>query len=692
MQVIFIPEKGGFAKEACVELKKVENLPKKHSDHHMRSFSIWLLLLVHLGVRGSFAQTSPKQDSLLAILAKTPSDSAKVQLLLDIAKLYHTAPEARPWIDKAMALSRTANYQLGIANCLTNYNNYLYIEGKYDEVLKNCAIGIRIARPLKAHKTLGVLYNYIANIHNAKGEQRQALAAYQNALNEINQAVVPAFFPITIEGNIVKLYIDLREYKKALTYGLQAIEQAEKTGSTDAAGYISQHVGTAYLVLKQIPRSRFYFEKSLKIAHQTNDPHLIASVLSNLGEIYSQEGNAPKALAYYDQSLRIARANQDSEIEMWNLHGIAQEHYWKKEWQQAYDVTQQARQIAEKNQYKEYLTNFYLLLSDIEIGRGRLREGDAWRQKWHDLRTSISNETVLRATQELETRYQTAKKIAQINVLQQEQQIQQLSLRQKNLLIYSLAVLLVLAGVLGFLYYRYARQKQRLAQQENQLNEQKIIQLEQEKQLSAVDGMLRGQEEERSRLARDLHDGLGGMLSGIKSSLTGMSGNQIIPEESALAFGRVIDTLDSSIQELRRVARNMMPEALVRFGLKDALQDYVDYLNRSGGQAIDYQTFGLDERLPQATEIIIFRIVQELLNNVQKHANATQTLVQLIRDGSRFNLTVEDNGKGFDTSQLANEQGIGWLNIQSRVDYLNGTLDVTSAPGKGTSVTIEFIV
>ena len=658
----------------------------------MRSSFIWLLVLLPFVARISVAQTSQKRDSLLIVLQKTPSDSAKVQVLLDIAKLYHAAPEALPWIDKAMALSRTANYQLGIANCLTNYNNYLYLEGKYDEVLKNCETGIRIARPLNAHKTLGVLYNYIANIHNAKGEQRQALINYQHALDEINQAVVPPFFPITIEGNIVKLYIDLRQYQKALTHGLQAIAQAEKTGSTNAAGYISQRLGTIYQVLKQPQKSRYYYEKSLKIAQQIEDPHLLASVLSNLGESFSNEGNPTKALDYYDQSLQIARANQDSEIEMWDLHGIALEHYWKKEWQEAYDVTQQARQIAEKNQYNEYLTNFYLLLSDIEIGRGRLRDGDFWRQKWQDLRTSISNETVLRATQELETQYQTAKKNDQIKALQQEQQIQHLSLRQKNLLIYGLLTLLILAGILGFVYYRYTQQKQRLAQQESQLKEQKIKQLEQEKQLSAVDGMLRGQEEERSRLARDLHDGLGGMLSSIKFSLTAMSGNQILPEQSALAFGRVIDTLDSSIQELRRVARNMMPEALVRFGLKDALQDYVDYLNRSGGQLIDYQTFGLDERLPQATEIIIFRIVQELLNNVQKHAVATQTLVQLIRDGSRFNLTVEDNGKGFDTSRLVTEQGIGWLNIKSRVDYLNGTLDVASAPGKGTSVTIEFTV
>lgn len=658
----------------------------------MRRLLLFLVLLTSPTVLPKAAPPNPARDSLLTLLGKARTDSARVQLLLDIGKLYYTARESRPWIDKAMALSQRANYPVGIANCLANYNYYLYIEGKYDEVLKNCETAIRIVQPRGVHKTLGVLYNYIGNVYNAKGEQRTALANYLKALNEVSQAVVPPHFPITIEGNIVKLYSDLREFDKALAYGLRVIKRAEKVGAINAAGYNCQRVGSVYVALNQYAKARSYFQKGLNMARQTQDPYLEASLLANLADIFSHYGDVPKALDYYDQSLKLARANQNYEIEMWSLHGLAIEQYHKKNWQTAYDFTQQARQIAEKNQYNEYLTSLYLFLSDIEIGRGRLDEAEQWRDKWEKLRTKIANETVLRATQELETQYQTKQKTAQISALQQQQQIQALSLRQKNILIAGLAGLVVLIGIIGALYYRNTQNKQQLAEQENQINRQTIKQLEQEKQLSAAEGILRGQEEERSRLARDLHDGLGGMLSGIKASLTAMSGNQIIPEESAQSFSRVIDNLETSIQELRRVARNMMPEALVRFGLRDALQDYIDYLNRAGGQPIDYQTFGLSERLPQATEIIVFRIVQELLNNVQKHAGASHTLVQLIRDGERFHLTVEDNGRGFDTARLAQQPGIGWLNIRSRVDYLNGTLMINSAPDKGTTVDIEFML
>lgn len=638
------------------------------------------------------AQKEQKRDSLLALLRNTSSDSAKVQILLDISKIYRTAKEARPWIEKAMEVSLKANYQLGIANCLTNENLYLYIEGKYDDVLKNCDRGIKLAQPYKAHKTIGVLYNYIANVHNFKGEQRQAIIYYQKALEEINQAVVPPSFPITIQGNIVKLYLDLREYNKVLQYGLVYIAQAEKIGEENVAAYICQHVASAYKELKQPKRSQMYWEKCLKMAQNTEDSHLEAVALSNLGGIFSDADNLAQALGYYEKSLKIADEIQDEEARMYNYHGFAEVFYRQKQWAKAYEMAQSSKEIAIKNQYNEYLTALYLFISDIEIGRGRLKEADNWRTKWNELRTSIINETVLKATQEYETKYQTEKKTQQIRLLEQQQKIQILSLRQKDLLIYGLIALLGILGILSMVYYRFLKQKQRIAAQENQISNQKIRQLEQEKQLSAVDGMLKGQEEERSRLARDLHDGLGGMLSGIKSSLTAMKGNQLMQGESVFAFEKIIDTLDSSIQELRRVARNMMPEALVRFGLKDALQDYVDYLNQSANQNIDYQTFGLENRLPQSIEIIVFRIIQELLNNVQKHAAASQTILQLIRDNDRFHLTVEDNGKGFDTSQIRQKEGVGWLNITSRVDYLNGSLDVASVIGKGTTVNIEFII
>lgn len=157
-------------------------------------------------------------------------------------------------------------------------------------------------------------------------------------------------------------------------------------------------------------------------------------------------------------------------------------------------------------------------------------------------------------------------------------------------------------------------------------------------------------------------------------------------------FERSLDMLDTSIKELRRVAHNMMPEMLTKFGLDEALKEYCNTVNATKLLAVKYQSLGMNTRLDKATEIIIYRILQELLNNTLKHAAASETFIQLIREGNRLNIVVEDNGKGFDTAILENSTGAGWANIRSRVEYLKGQLDVHSDPGKGTLVNIELNV
>jgi signal transduction histidine kinase len=288
-----------------------------------------------------------------------------------------------------------------------------------------------------------------------------------------------------------------------------------------------------------------------------------------------------------------------------------------------------------------------------------------------------------------DARYQSDKKELHIKQLEQEKKIQQLSLRQQSIFNYVLLGSLAALLVIAFLGWRYVRSKQKISQQTGQLQAQRIRELEQEKQLIAFDFLLKGQEEERSRLAKDLHDGLGGMLSGVKLSLSAMKGNVILSEENARLFTKALSQLDNSMREMRRVAHNMMPEALVKFGLQQAVQDYCDSLLGMQQFKISCHFHDLDKRIEPTAEIIVYRIVQELLNNVVKHAGATEVLVQVMRHNNSLNITVEDNGKGFDLATLDQSKGAGLANVKSRVDYLKGQLDIRSEPGKGTSVHID---
>jgi len=142
---------------------------------------------------------------------------------------------------------------------------------------------------------------------------------------------------------------------------------------------------------------------------------------------------------------------------------------------------------------------------------------------------------------------------------------------------------------------------------------------------------------------------------------------------------------------MRRVAQNMMPESLVKFGLDTALKDYCNDINQSGAIQANYQSMGLeDTTLDQTTSISIYRIVQELINNAIKHASAKMVIVQVFKTNGEISITVEDDGKGFDPMILNMANGIGWSNIQSRVDFLKGKVNVQSEKGKGTSVHIEL--
>jgi two-component system NarL family sensor kinase len=280
--------------------------------------------------------------------------------------------------------------------------------------------------------------------------------------------------------------------------------------------------------------------------------------------------------------------------------------------------------------------------------------------------------------EDLEAKYETEKKEAQIK-------LQQASIKQKNTLNY---ILISSAGgllIISLLSYRNYRNRQKLQQQ-------RISELETEKQLLATQSLLKGQEDERSRLAKDLHDGLGGLLSGVKLQLGAMKGNLILSEEHGHAFNNALNKLDDSISEMRRVAHNMMPEALINLGLEQALNDYCDGLSASQPFTINCEFYGLEQRMEPSIEIVVYRIVQELLNNAVKHANATIILAQVIRRENNLAITIEDNGKGFDTAQLDKMRTAGLRNIYSRVNYLHGQIDIQSVPDKGTSVHIDCLI
>lgn len=637
-----------------------------------------------------FAQNAVKRDSLLNLAYHAPTDTDRVWAMMEAGKLF-TQPQpdsALVYFGKALTAAEKAGFDRGVAKCRINRSAALNNLGRYRESISDCQVAIPICERLGMKKELVAAYNNTGNAWDYLGNRWQAIDAFAKALRAMEGVALPPHFPIVIRNNMARQYNDLRLYDKAMEYGKKSYEEAMVLGDSIQVASALHHMAATARFMGREEEALGYCRRVERIARETEDPILLVFALSNIASIIRDQ-EPEKAEKMVREALTISRQSGDLFGEVSALESMARFAIYKKDFANAKKYGQEGLEKAQKEGMNDEVANCYLILSDLALVAGDIALYRELRRQFFDMNDTLSNNILVHATQDLETKYETEKKEAQIISLERERELQKLRLRQKNGLIWGFAGLSGLLLLAGFLTVRNLRHRRQLAEQEIKIQQQQITQLKQEQQLNVADAILRGQEDERSRLARDLHDGLGGMLSGVKQSLNGMKGNQILSETGAAALSQVIHDLDRSIGELRHIARNMMPEALVRFGLKDALHDYCDHLRLTSKLGVHYQSFGLENRLPQQTEVILFRIAQELLNNIVKHADASEVLVQLMETDGRVNLTVEDNGKGFDPEKLKKAPGVGWLNIQSRVEYLGGTLDLRTELGKGTSVSIE---
>ncbi|MDB5205029.1 MAG: hypothetical protein JWR72_104 [Flavisolibacter sp.] len=526
------------------------------------------------------------------------------------------------------------------------------------------------------YNDLGASYSLINDLGYAQKYYARSIEIFEK--NKDSVGLVLTYF------NLAFIFIDIQEWEKALYYLKKSIvcagsnlQNPELLSSYARAAAISFKLkklkeGKGFLdkckkqaALIELDLDRIYYHNAYgeyyyaigkveaalashmsayKYSVLWKDPYYIADEALDIGKIYTKTGKNDSAEQYF----RIAYDTAT-----------------------AYNYMPKIRFIL--NEWAAYYSNAGNYKRAYELRTQLLNFSDS-------LITLQNHNHILL----FDAAYQSIFKENQIIQLVSDKKMQQLSIEQKSTLNYILVGSAVIFLLISLLSYRNYKHKQKLQQQ-------KIDTLETEKQLTATEAVLKGEEQERTRLAKDLHDGLGGMLSGIKYSLNTMKRNLIMTPDNVEAFERSMDMLDSSIKEMRRVAHNMMPEALVKFGLDTALKDFCNDIDQSGALQVNYQSIGMENVVvEQTTAITIYRIVQELINNTMKHAAAKTAIVQLTKSDGHLSITVEDDGKGFDTSMLDKSRGIGWINIQNRVEFLQGTLDVKSGKEKGTSVLIEI--
>jgi signal transduction histidine kinase len=629
----------------------------------------------------AIAQSAVNKDSLLHILQSAKEDSNMVNLLLKINTAYNSDGQQDSgflYLERAQQLAEEKNIAAFIPRINTAFIQYYYNNSNYNKSKEYALRNLNIAEKnhddvllAKAYNNITAVYNHFGNYKQAVDYSLKCLALSEKLKDSINFAARYA--------TVSNTYLNLKQNDKTIFYAKKAIELALQFDQKEELWAGLNNVGSGYSGQHKMDSAIYFGTKQLDFAQKEKYTEGIIYASINLcyrnflnGDLSGVEKTLTTMNQFENQT-----ADKTIIAEMYIAKSLS--YILKGNYAPAKMLLDSSIALAIKVNAESALGNAYNTYAKLYFMQNKVKEAENYAYKYDSVQSVANLKELNFYIEDLGVQYETEKKETQIK-------LQQSQLNQRSILNYFLATGIVALLLISLLGYRNYRNHQKLQQS-------KIDELESEKKLTATEAVLKGEEQERTRLAKDLHDGLGGMLSGIKFSLSNMKGNLIMTPDNAQAFERSIDMLDSSISEMRRVAHNMMPEVLVRYGLNVALSEFCSEITSSGVIHANYQSVGMDNvAIEQTTAITLYRVVQELVNNAIKHAAAKTVLVQVHASEleKQLAVTVEDDGKGFDMAILQNSPGIGWSNIQNRVDFLKGKMDISSGQGKGTSVLIEI--
>jgi signal transduction histidine kinase len=637
-------------------------------------------------------------DSLENRLLYCKTDSAKVMVLVELT--FNTISvdtiKALRYSDTALKISRQVSDPRVRASALRARGVLYESSFRHDEALRSFYEGLHIiaGRTDLFSEFMNATIKFdIGNSYLFRGNLSSAIPYYLETQHFFENKLPNNIIRVFLYNNMSNAYLLAGIRQKGLMYTEKAVALAERLENKRAIAHAYALRGLVELDNEKpdIAYAKSIIEKSKTYAEDLNDMIVLGFYHSFQSALSQRQGNLSKALVESKQSVfcfSLIHHHLFAGEEMIAIAGIevklGRPHNAFQSYFKAMELGNKSNCAFLKRQALKGLGQTSEAIQQIPVALNYYR-------RFQQLNDSLSAADVKEQIFVAESQQESHLQQEQIVSLVKEKQLQQLELRQKRVDNKFLVVAIIAAVAILILTFLYLRGKQKIIIQQNELQQKRISELEKDRHYVAVESLLQGQEEERSRIARDIHDGLGSMLSSAKHNLTSMKGNVSMTSDSVIIFNKSVDLIDSSMKELRRVAHNMMPEALIRFGLKDAVHDFCESLNNNVCK-IEFVALNLVNRFESAKEIVVYRIVQELVTNTLKHAEASKVLVQLVQDDNLITLTVEDNGVGFDVEALKTNRGAGWTNIYSRVSYLNGKLEVDSKPSLGTSVIIEFYV
>lgn len=629
-------------------------------------------------------------DSIASIIKSTSSDSIKCLYSYRVALLHLKAQnieEYKAYLLQANTLKNKSPFLKDIGFYYNAYEPYLKgdIEG-FEKELRKADLALKKYSNVEAYRLRAITLQNIGVLYQMKNKE----AAYMDLL--VNEAIPAAKksgdneIICNLYKGVGNVFLNTDRYEKAEEYIKQALYYIEKEG-----------IKSPTLLESRLDTNIIYAEilvelDKLNEAKQKLDK--IYSILkdypnSNLnGNYYYVEGIYYRKQKEYKKALRSFDLGLTKQIEVGNINGVNRIKF--KQYQIYFDLKEydKAREILEyliennpqiidkKNNYNE--------LAKVYEAIGDSKKAYFYAKKYTILNDSLNKSMFQEQILEMEAKFNKVENENKIKLLESQKEKVEIiakNNRFKSFIFGLLSIVLLLTVVL---LWKLNSNQKKLNKQKELNYKQELAVLENQQKLIVAKALLEGEEVERKRIARDLHDGLGSMLSRLKMYFNKLE------QENITTSQEINSLLDSSIKELRVVSQNLMPEALLKLGLEEALRDLC-FASKTPENKIEFQFLVKDLNLPKNKEIVIYRIIQELLNNALKYAKATEILVSCSQNEDVFYITVEDNGIGFNIDDVKDKESMGLKNINYRVAFLEGKLEIDSRPDRGTSIYIEII-
>ncbi len=607
----------------------------------------------------------------------------KIEYLIDnYARTISSSPDsAFYYISKATDLSKKIKSDFYLSRCLYNLGYHYYLQNDIEKSQNYLLQSLPYAKKSKNAKIQALAYNQLGLIEMEKSNFNESLKkllislkiASQNQLikNQCNAL-----------NNLGLLYESQKDTLKALHFYKQNEKIAIKNDFKDIL--LSTYGNMAILKRdKNKKESIFYYNKAYLLAKELNDKYEEFNILINLSDIFLSLNNKEsfaKAFQYIQSAKKYAieMGNNDNLFFVYfNLGGYQTK---LKNYNEALIMYKKALELSRKGIDDDQNINLYEALSNTNEKLSDFKQAYFYNKKKNVLKDRIFNIEKSKGFNEIQTKYEVEKKNLKIKLLLKEKLIEQN--RKKLILIVSIGLLVSL--VLIILVFKNRIKTQRIiGEKENQIFLQEKQRLVKEQEFERIFGILEGQKLERSRIAKEIHDGIGGRLAGIKLTLS-----QINVTYHNEKINTIIDNLDTVFKELREISHNLSLNSLkenIEVTINNLL---LEYQNR-GEFKCEVTIFpeGALESLSFETKHQLYRIIQELLTNISKHAKAKNVILSITSHSEFLNLIIEDDGIGF---LQKHTKGIGLQNINERLFVLKGTLKIESIPDKGTTILIDI--